>query len=135
MGGWRRRRLPGLPGCRPGARPHLGLALDWAPHPDDAIPVAGLLAKTACPVLLIHGTADATNLYAESVALASVVGATAGGGDGGGDQAPSAGRATFLSAEGYGHDDVEIRCPAYGPALRSFLGRAFEAGAARGAEE
>jgi fermentation-respiration switch protein FrsA (DUF1100 family) len=89
------------------------LSLDWDPHPDEAIPVAGLLVKTICPVLLVHGTEDATNMHAESVALAAVAGD----------------RATLLSAEGYGHDDVEIRCPAYGPALRQFLGRAFEGGA------
>lgn len=112
-----RRRVDGRGGGGCPAPPHPPLSLDWAPHPDEAIPVAGLLPMTACPVLLVHGTADATNMHAEPVALAAVVGPA---------------RGAFLSADGFGHDDVETRCPAYGPSLRAFLGRAFD-GAGGGA--
>jgi abhydrolase domain-containing protein 17 len=95
--------------------PAAGLTLAWSPHPDEGIPVAGLLAKTSCPLLIVHGTDDKTNLHAESQALAAVGGAA---------------RTTFFSAVGHGHDDVETRCAGYGPAVRAFLGRAFDAAAA-----
>lgn len=95
--------------------PAAGLTLTWTPHPDEGIPVAGLLAKTTCPLLLVHGTDDKTNLHVESEALARVGGPA---------------RTQFFSAVGHGHDDVETRCGGYGDVVRGFLGRAYEAAAA-----
>lgn len=114
------RRRAGARADDPPAEPATseGLTLAWAPHPDEGVPVAGLLAKTACPVLILHGTDDATNLHPESVALAAVAGD----------------RATFVSAPGCGHNDVETAWPAYGATVRGFLGRAYEGAAAAAAE-
>lgn len=95
--------------------PAAGLTLTWTPHPNEGIPVAGLLAKTTCPLLLVHGTDDKTNLHVESEALARVGGPA---------------RTQFFSAVGHGHDDVETRCGGYGDVVRGFLGRAYEAAAA-----